>query len=372
MGTAGRFGRATLAMVCALQVAMHPNDAIAAVALGPAQDDAQPGARTLAEREPPSTLLELEGDVPREAVRVSAAIGRALARRDLDDGRRASLAELRLAMGCEGDAPSCLARAGKSLGSQRMLYGALVREGQRYSVQLSLLDVGTANVIRSSVTPVEATAITEAAIDATADGLVASIFPSSPVPVATPTTAASDPSPPPSATPVDDDRKSSRAWVWGWQRPPKKWKIAMLATSASLTGAFLFSAIGLTVAKNVRLRKRLIAEVDASQTDSNPNNDIDRSEADLCAAARENPPGEPNPQKVTNAKVVKVCNVGEEVGRASIAMWVATGIGLAATAVFTVLLFVRRADPQRRSARRMSPFFDATAGRAQVGIAGRF
>ena len=368
MGSEGRFGRANLAMVCALLVAAHPAHAMAAISVAPPSAE----ARTFTQSEPPCTLLELEGDVPREAVRVSAAIGRALARRELDDGRRASLAELRLAMGCEGDAPACLARGGKSLGSQRVLYGSVVREGQRYRVRLDLLDVASASVIRSSATPVEAAALTNTSIDATADALVASLFPRSPEPTTTTPVAAAEPAPPPAAPVVDAPAERSRELVWGRERPPKRWKVAMLATSASLTGVFLGSAIGLTVARNVTLRKKLLAEVDASQTDSNPNNDIDRSEPNLCAAARETPPGEPNPKKVTNAQVTKVCNHADGVDKAALGMWVATGIGIAATAAFTVLLFVRRADAKPRTARRVSPFVDAAPGRAQLGIVGRF
>ncbi|HWB78891.1 MAG TPA: hypothetical protein VG755_28210 [Nannocystaceae bacterium] len=353
-------------MVCALHLAAHPADAIAA-APAPSGE-----TRTFTQSEPACTLLELEGDVPREAVRVSAAIGRALARRDLDDGRRASLAELRLAMGCDGDAPACLARGGKSLGSQRVLYGSVVREGQRYNVRLNLLDVASASVIRSSATPIEATALTGDSIDATADALVASLFPLSPEPAASTPAAAPDPVAPPTTPVADAPAKRSRALEWGREQPPKRWKIAMLATSASLGLVFLGSAIGLTVANKVTLRRKLIEAVDASQTDSNPNNDIDRTEPDFCAAARETPPGEPNPQKVTNANVTQICNRGDGVSKASIGMWVATGIAVAATAAFTVLLFVRRADARPRTARRVSPFFDAAPGRAQLGIVGRF
>jgi hypothetical protein len=169
--------------------------------------------------------------------------------------------------------------------------------------------------------------------------------------------------------PLPDERAApTRKYAWGRHRPIPARKIAGLASTAGLTAVFLGAAIGSTVALQFTYRKKLLKAVDDSQTDSNPNNDIDRSEPNLCDAARDTPPGEPNPNKVTNAAVTRICNQADGLRITQNAMWAMTAVGLAATAVFTVLLFVRRPDKERRVSLRMG----GMPGRFMLGLGGRF
>lgn len=322
--------------------------------------------------EPPCTMFALEGDAPREAEELSTAIVRALDRRSLDDGRRVSLDELRLAMGCEGDAPECLAKGGKSLGSQRILYGTIDRRGTGFSVSLAVLDVASASVIRSSTTPLGTAELAEANVEATANDLVAALFPGAHELVAEPIPRGAPPELAPTGPARADAPAPRDALVWGLHRPMPTWKIAAVGTSAGITVVFLAAAIGTTVALHTTLRNKLLDEVDASHEDDNPNNDIDRSEGDLCGAARATPPNEPSANKVTNAKVTQVCNTADGVRRSALGLWIASGVGLLATAAFTTLLFVRRGPPSPQTARRLRLELDAGRGRLGLGLRGRF
>ena len=163
--------------------------------------------------------------------------------------------------------------------------------------------------------------------------------------------------------------RTERKYVWGLDRPAPTWKIAAVASAASLTGIYLASALGLSVALRTTMRKKLLDAVDHSHVDDNPNNDIDRSEPSLCAAARATPPGEPDPRKVTNAKITQICNTGDGMQRAAVGLWVATAVGVVATAALTTLLFVRRTD---RRPRRFALQIGAMPGRVDLGVGGRF
>jgi hypothetical protein len=174
--------------------------------------------------------------------------------------------------------------------------------------------------------------------------------------------------PPVAAAPLEPATPTTTSHVPPRPRPIPAWKIAGLATSATFAAVFFASALGTSLALRFTYRKKLLDAVDGSQTDANPNNDISRSAPNLCAAARATPPGEPNPNKVTNAAVTRICNEADGLKITSNAMWAMTGIGLAATTVFAVLLVVRRADKQRRVSLRI----DGMPGRFMLGLAGRF
>jgi hypothetical protein len=377
MGTATvqRAGRARrwLALASALAAGGIPHPAAAS---SPSDDPTGGSSPVFSKGEPPCTLLDLEGDAPDSAQRLGAALGRALARRELDDGRSATQAELRLAMGCDGEAPACLARGGRSLGAQRMLYGVLRSEGGGYTLTLDVLDVASATVIRSSQTPLLATAIVEDTIDQTADTLIAALFPASrrAEDIAAPSVAA--PSVAGRTEPTRSDvgiapRPRKREWWFGRERPTPTWQWAALGTSIAVTGVMLATFIGTTVTTKVSLRRKLLAAVDESQHDENPSNDISRAEQDLCAAARATPPGETNPGRVTNSKVTRICNHADGVQKLQIASAIVMSIGLVATAAFTTVMLVHRGKrpPQRR---RIALALDGAPGRVQLGLSGRF
>jgi hypothetical protein len=60
------------------------------------------------------------------------------------------LIEVKMVFGCDGEAPSCMAQAGKSLGTDKLIYGTLKKGGTKVNVivTLKVLDVKTATVER--------------------------------------------------------------------------------------------------------------------------------------------------------------------------------------------------------------------------------
>ena len=60
------------------------------------------------------------------------------------------LIELKMVFGCDGEAPACLAQAGRSLGADRLLYGTLKKAegGKSVAVSLKLLDVRDLVVVK--------------------------------------------------------------------------------------------------------------------------------------------------------------------------------------------------------------------------------
>src|SRR5947209_5622762 len=60
------------------------------------------------------------------------------------------LIEVKMVFGCDGETPQCMAQAGKSLGTDKLIYGTLKKGGTKVNVivALKLLDVKTATVER--------------------------------------------------------------------------------------------------------------------------------------------------------------------------------------------------------------------------------
>jgi hypothetical protein len=62
------------------------------------------------------------------------------------------LVELKMVFGCDGESPSCMAQAGRSLGVDKLLYGRIKKAGARspnLQLTLKLLDVSSATVEKS-------------------------------------------------------------------------------------------------------------------------------------------------------------------------------------------------------------------------------
>ena len=80
------------------------------------------------------------------------------------------LIELKMVFGCDGEAPACLAQAGRSLGADRLIYGTLKKAdgGRSVAVLLKLLDVRDLAVVRQVTEIFPRKALTPAAIQAAA------------------------------------------------------------------------------------------------------------------------------------------------------------------------------------------------------------
>ncbi|HWB76630.1 MAG TPA: hypothetical protein VG755_16810 [Nannocystaceae bacterium] len=321
-----------------------------------------------------AAILGLESDDAAAGEALTKALRKAFAKRGMSSAQEMSLLELRLTMGCDDDSAKCLAEGGKAIDARRLVYGYLKKSGRgSYTLKMFMLDVGAATVDRDSTTPLSAADLSAGKIDATAQKIVAGLMPqetdTEPLPETAPEV---EPEPEPEPEPKPDKPKPDKRYQWGLERPVPAWKKIGAGVSGGLLIAGLASGIGLTVALRVTLRKKLLEEVDKSQTDANPNNDIDRSEPNLCAAARATPPGEPNPKKVTNAKVTKVCNQADGVQKAQLAAWIGTGIFAVATATFVTLMFVHKKKPGSAAWRRHKPTFDMMPNGGGMTFGGGF
>ncbi len=307
-----------------------------------------------------AAVLGLESDDAAAGEALTKALRKAFAKRGLSSSQEMSLLELRLTMGCESDTAKCLAEGGKAIEARRLIYGYLRKTGGSYQLKIYMLDVASASVDRDSTEPLSPGDLSPGKIDATAAKIVSGLMPQESDPEAIPET---DPEvePDPEVQPDEPVQpKPEKRYEWGLEKPQPTWKKVGVGVSGGLLVVGLASAIGLTVALNVTLRKKLLDEVDASHDDDNPNNDIDRSEGNLCAAARATPENEPNPNKVTNAKVTRVCNTADGVEKAVVAAWVGTGVFTVATAVFVTLLFVHKRKSSNSAWNRRKPTFGMT------------
>lgn len=303
-------------------------------------------------------MFELEGDAGPAGDRLQAALHEELVARGLVGHGVASISELRLAMGCRGDDVACLARGGRAMGLRQMVVGRLDARKSAYVVTLRLVAVSDPTVTTEAVVPLDAAAVDDAAMDATAIDLADQLFPGTTRPAAhhEPVVAAAPFEPDVAPATAPERRLPAQRSLW-----------VGFGTSLGVATVFAATAIGLQAALRTSTRDDLIAAVDASDDDANPDNDVSRGEPDLCAAARESPMNDGN---VTNASVTKICNRADGLQRTSIVMASVAGVALVPTIVFAVLLAVKA---KRRAPRRSAlvPSLRLDRG-ATLMLSGRF
>jgi len=253
------------------------------------------------------------------------------------------------------------------------VYGTLRRgQAEGWLLEVTLLVVDDGAVTTASL-PLTDADLAAARIDATADLVAERLAPDTAVSDA-PTSSAgrlAPPPPPPEPAPregeeatTDDGAAAERKgkYRFGWERPQPKWKLIGFGVS---TGALVASATSTVVlsawltSKNWGFRRNLIEAAEASLTDASPLNDVDPNlpeNVNLCDYARTRPTDENGvplgmPGQVRNSAVVKVCNDADTRRDHLLVSGIATGVSLASTLVFTLLLLVHR-DPPRGSAWR--------------------
>jgi hypothetical protein len=309
-----------------------------------------------------ASLLGLESDDAAAGAALTKALRKAAAKRGLSGGPDMSLVEMRLTMGCEGNAEACLTEGGKAIEVEQLVYGDLRKTGGSYKVSLYLLDVGKGSIASNTTVPLSAADLSPDKIDATATKIIQSLLPKETDDEVLPPTG-DDTTPPevePDPDPQPEPEPRDRKYEWGLQKPIPKWKKVGLGVTAGVGGAAMIAGIAMQVVLSTKLRKDLLDEVDASADDdgdgildvddmddpstpmfdeANENNTISRGEKDLCKAARVSPMNDGN---VTNAKVTEVCNVASGVQAGRTAAFVAGGVLLAGAVVFTILLFVHK------------------------------
>jgi hypothetical protein len=294
------------------------------------------------------TVLTLEGDDPARAVGLTRALQAEFATRGVGGGREMSLSELKLTMGCdEPPAPKCLADGGKSLGIDTMVYGSLFKRQGGYTVVLSLLEVGTANVQKTITSEISKEDVEQGNVQATAKSLAAKLLGPdkvTPEPGPGPGPGPGEPSEP--EGPTEPEQPSSKSkLVWGKHEDVAGWKKAGLYASAGLTVVSFGAAIGLFFSfrkPNGPVYKKLIDLAKASHgDDGNDDNNVQYWDgAKVCEDARSS-----LGSGVKNAAVADQCSRGENMAKATTGLLVAGGIFAAATLAFTTLMFVRREKP---------------------------
>jgi hypothetical protein len=297
-----------------------------------------------------ASVLGLESEDAEASKKLTEALRKAFSARGVGGGQELPLVELKLTMGCEEDAVDCLAEGGKTLGVDKLVYGHLrPAAGGGYSIDLQMLDVGTATIERDVSMEVGVEDLEDDAIGQTAESIVARMYDEEAAPLPSVGEAMTEPEP--TDAPPDQGGKL----VWGKQDPTPIWKWVGLGVSAGLAAASVGTAIGtsLAIRRDGPVYNEMIEAAEDSLTDGKESNDIDpNSDADLCEEARRHPAGDPDPDTVTNAAVTKVCNKADALAKTATATWVTTGIFAASVVAFTVLIYVHREEPQASALRR--------------------
>jgi hypothetical protein len=378
-----RFSSSTLTTLLAATIAW-PTSAAAHVRVAPGL----PAALATSRLEESASLLGLESDDAAAGAALTKALRKAAAKRGLGGGPEMSLVEMRLTMGCETNSEACLAEGGKAIEVRQLIYGELRKSSGGYKVQLYLLDVGSAGIASNTTVPLSAADLSPDKIDATAAKVIQSLLPKEtddePLPATTDTPTV--PEAEPESTPAPDKAPRQKKYEWGREKPAPRWKKVGLGVTAGVGGAALVAGIVMQALLPTKLRNDLLDEVDRSidddgdgipdteEADGNPGNDIDRSNPDLCKAARESPNGD---GKVRNKKVTQVCNRADGIQTGSfVALAGGAVLGVAAIA-FTVLLFVHKRKGSEGAAALLRHDFKLSAaptfrGGAQMGVGFRF
>ncbi len=289
------------------------------------------------------SVLDLEGDDGAATAALTTALRREFAARGVGGGKEMSALELKLTMGCDDPpAPACMAEGGKTLGLHQMVYGTVVKVGDGFTVNLTLLDVDGVAVQESLSTPLSTDAFASGVIDETAKDLVNQMLGAEPEPeepIAEPEPVYEEPV---YEEPAQDD---GGGLVWG-RHDAARWKKVGLTTSAVLTVAAVGAGVAMFVItrKDRLVHRELIEAAKASLEDDESSNDVDPySDQNLCDVANTPLPRKDGMgQGVTNDDVAYVCQKGNVLAKAGLASSVAAGVFGVSTIVFATLLFVHR------------------------------
>jgi hypothetical protein len=315
----------------------------------------------LAPEEAPASVLGLDGKDNNANNTLTNALRKAFANRGLSGGEEISLEEMRLTMGCSNDELSCLAEGGKTLGVRRLVFGYLKPTGGgTYQLEIQILDVDTGRVEAQASVAVAKGELGADQVDAKATAIVNQLMPAE--------VSSSDLPPRPTPLPEGDDTTEvepqkeppppkERGVYFGLEKPTPRWKWAGFATSLTLGVLAGGAAIGMGVwlaSKNGGFRGELIDAAEASLTDENELNDVNPNLPEginLCEFARTRPTdpdtGVPlgMPGQVRNSNVATVCNKGDAIRTAQIAVGAGAAVFGVSTLVFTGLLVIHKRKP---------------------------
>ena len=308
-------------------------------------------------------VLGLDAEDLAVGARMTGALRRAVEASGLTLGGTATLSEVRLIGGCADNSEECLVSGALGVSGDQLLYGAVIsRDDGSALLELSLLDVGQAQVIASARLPLHARALDADTVDETAaEALSMVISLPGPEPEA-------EPEPEPAPIVEESPNKSAKDkgdLIWGAYAPRPLWKKALLGGSIGVTvlGA-LGAALALGSVPAAEEEARNAAE-ESIGTDVEV--DPDQGARNICNQALHVPDPVNQPGDVYNAAVGEPCRRGRFRVRLGTGMIVVGSLGLIGTALGTTLFFVRRA-PARNA--RIAP--EISPGYAGVNLRARF
>jgi len=320
----------------------------------------------------PASVLGLDGDDTKASAALTGALRRAFETRGFSGGEEISLVEMRLTMGCDNLEPACMAEGGEALSVEKLVYGNLQTQGEgQYQLDLQLLDVTAGRVINQTSEPITADDLKPDTIDARAltiaDTLLGIEEETGPDEVDTPVPA-TDPT-----GDKDDEPKEGKYW-FGRDKDGPGWKKAGLGVGLGLTVVSIGLGVGFGV---VGIKKKEEEVTDAViATEDNPAIAIDRTARQqdqnaICDAALENT--DPNdPDAVYNEAVGTPCRAGRRFATVASAAWVGIGVGVATTAVFSVLLLVHKKKPGAQAMKRHQLRLGAAPSRGGAALSTSF
>lgn len=341
--------------------------------------------------EAPGAVLGLDSSDRAAGDALTKALRKAFAKRGIAGGQEMSLREMRLTMGCENDAPKCLAEGGKAMQVEQIVYGYLDKKDGAYVLRLALLDVGSGTVSTSTTSKKLSPAqLSSAQIEDTATAAVNELLgvaiDTEEVPPADTGVLVSPPEPETTEPPPPEPRE--KKYEWGLRRPVARWKKVGFGVTFGLALASLTAAITLSVLtlkgtdetkdaakasqNDVYTAKYIKEHDDANHTlqmavddgsirlgDPIRSNDVDPTGA-YCALADDVIQGGDTPTKkddrIRNETVTAKCIKYRRIAAAQYGAYAAAGVLGAAALTFLVLMFVRKKNPGAADAMRRRQF----------------
>ena len=246
------------------------------------------------------------------------------------------------------------------LETSELVYGEVAISPDGATLVLFRLDATGQQLLGSASTPLPDLA--DDGIPALVDQTVGLLYDEPPPASTDPVTPDPDPIENPPGTepnPPPGETDEPQELVWGLHRPIPPWKIAGVAASGvlAITGLVIWQVAAARVAPGGPIRSEIEKEFEAD-----PN--LDPNTDDVCeeAAADGMSP---------NQEVIALCDRADSTRRLGFAGVGIMVVGLAATAAFTTLLFVRR-EPSKGKRAQLRPVLGGGRSSGFVGVRGRF
>lgn len=352
-------------------------------------------------------LLTLASEDLAAAAALSDAIRGQLSEMGVGNSSKMSLGEIRLTMGCAESDFGCLAKGGRAIQADHLIFGRLDHIEDGLSTTLQVLDTQGAHVLASQEFTMAYEALAAENIDAAAKRIIEVLFNPDLISSAAidlgdgqPQVAHSGSSSSESAE-AKPKRRERRAkhrrpklttpgTMSGGRRgrgpggkergsggPPGSYHLGGLAAGFGVSSALAVGGIVTAIVLEHQLSKKgdlyndLIDAALASITDDDPNNDVSPyTDENLCDLARA-----PSVSGETNPEMSTICNRADRLGLARTLTWISAGTMTITSAVLLgVLVKQKRRRALASALIRHRPGMSLVAGRegVRIGLGFRF